>query len=59
VAVVLVDRGVPVERRQRDLSLFARKYDGVLCVAEEETIPWLRRYVEAAGLENVEVEEMP
>jgi hypothetical protein len=41
------------------LSLFARKYDGVLCVAEQETIPWLRRYVEEAGIENVEVEEMP
>jgi hypothetical protein len=59
VAIVLVDRCVQAKRRRHDLSLFSGKYDGVLCVAEAETIPWLRRYVEKAGLENVEIGEMP
>jgi hypothetical protein len=58
-AVLVVDRHTAAADRRRDLSLFSKSFDGVLCVAEEETIPWLRRYVEEAGIENVEIEEMP
>jgi hypothetical protein len=58
-AVMVVDRHVSVRRRRRDLRRFSKGYDGVLCVADEFTLPWVRRYVAEKGLENVEVEEMP
>jgi hypothetical protein len=55
-AVVVVDRHVSVSRRRRDLLRFSKAYDGVVCVSDEFTLPWVRRYVAEKGLGNVEIE---